>query len=95
MRNAADRFVLGLDDTLEMSTGEPSTGEASTGEPGRRPTLAEQVDQFEKSVIESELASRQGCVKDTLDALGVPRKTFYDKLRRHGISRADFTADER
>ena len=26
----------------------------------------------------------------TLEALGIPRKTFYDKLQRHGINRADY-----
>jgi two-component system C4-dicarboxylate transport response regulator DctD len=27
----------------------------------------------------------------TIAELGIPRKTFYDKLQRHGIVRADFT----
>ena len=31
-----------------------------------------------------------GDVRATIDALGVPRKTFYDKLKRHGIRRGDF-----
>ena len=34
-----------------------------------------------------------GDVKRTIDALGIPRKTFYDKLQRHGISRKDFAGE--
>lgn len=82
LKNAADRFVLGLGDELEILGGEPIR-EA-------RLTLAEQVDFFEKSVIENELALHGGNVKATVEALGIPRKTFYDKLRRFSLSADDF-----
>ena len=82
LKNAADRFVLGLGDQSELLGAEPSRG--------TRLTLAEQVDLFEKSVIENELALHNGSVKQTVEALGVPRKTFYDKLRRHGLVADDF-----
>ena len=82
LRAVAERLALGLDDGLGESL-------ERQGE-GPRPTLPEQVDRFEKSVIEAELAARRGNVKATLEALGLPRKTFYDKLRRHGLSRGDF-----
>jgi len=29
-------------------------------------------------------------VRSTIETLGIPRKTFYDKLQRHGIDRADY-----
>ena len=29
-------------------------------------------------------------MKDAHEALGLPRKTFYDKMRKHGLSRDDF-----
>ena len=32
-------------------------------------------------------------MRATIEALGLPRKTFYDKLKRHGIQRADFEAE--
>ncbi|PKU21578.1 sigma-54-dependent transcriptional regulator [Telmatospirillum siberiense] len=82
LKNAADRFVLGLGDELEILGGEP-VKEA-------RLTLAEQVDFFEKSVIENELTLHGGNVKATVEALGIPRKTFYDKLRRFNLSAEDF-----
>ncbi len=82
LRAVAERLVLGLDDGLGEQ--EPAGGDAP------RLTLPEQVDRFEKSVIEAELAARRGNVKATLEALGLPRKTFYDKLRRYGLSRGDF-----
>ncbi len=88
LRNAADRFVLGLADSVE--------GPASPAPPrlpdggGAGLSLAERVDLFEKSVIEGELARRKGSVKATIEALNIPRKTFYDKLKRHGLSRDDF-----
>ncbi|OIQ88870.1 C4-dicarboxylate transport transcriptional regulatory protein DctD [mine drainage metagenome] len=82
LKNAADRFVLGLGDSADPLSGEPRRGQ--------RLTLAEQVDLFEKSVIENELSLHDGNVKQTVEALGVPRKTFYDKLRRHGVVPDDF-----
>ena len=80
LRNAADRFVLGIDEALAVSA--PA--------PGGTLSLAEQVDLFEKSVIETELARHKGSIKATTEALGIPRKTFYDKLKRYGLSREDF-----
>jgi two-component system C4-dicarboxylate transport response regulator DctD len=78
LRNFADRFVLGLGDETEM----PASGMFASDRPG----LAEQVDQFEKGLIESELALHHGNVKATVAALAIPRKTFYDKVHRLGIS---------
>jgi two-component system C4-dicarboxylate transport response regulator DctD len=81
LRNAADRFVLGLDDG-----GISADGEAGTA----RLSLAEQVDQFERNLISHELALAGGNVKSAIEALQIPRKTFYDKLRRHGIVAEDY-----
>jgi len=85
LRNAADRFVLGIDDGSEVVRAETQAAA------GRRLSLPEQVDLFEKSLIITELTNQHGNVKATLDALGLPRKTFYDKLRRYGLARADFS----
>lgn len=38
-------------------------------------------------MLEHTLAACKGELKA---ALGLPRKTFYDKLKRHGLSRGDF-----
>ena len=41
--------------------------------------------------IRDALAVNHGDIKSTLEALGIPRKTFYDKLQRHGIDRQEYT----
>ncbi len=82
LRNAADRFVLGLGDEVDALGPEPAAS--------HRLSLSQQVEMFEKSVIENELALHQGNVKATVEALAIPRKTFYDKLRRLGIVADDF-----
>jgi two-component system, NtrC family, C4-dicarboxylate transport response regulator DctD len=81
LRNAADRFVLGLDETMAEST-PPARSSALS--------LAEQVDLFEKGLIQNELARHKGSVKAAIEALTIPRKTFYDKLKKYGLSRDDF-----
>ncbi len=53
-------------------------------------TLAERVRAFEKDVIEAALAAHRGKVTAVLRQLGVPRKTFYDKVARLGIDVAAF-----
>ncbi len=82
LRNVADRFVLGLG-LLDSSEAAPE---------GAGLSLPERVDLFEKTIIEAELNRHAGDVSKTLQALGLPRKTFYDKLKRHGLTRADFEA---
>lgn len=77
LRNIADRFVLGLLDQTLM----PSGG-------GRAGSLAEQVDAFEKAIIEDGLRRLDGNVVAAAESLQLPRKTLYDKLKR-----LDITAD--
>lgn len=81
LRNAADRFVLGLD--LEI-------GEC----PGATPaTLAEQIAAHEKSLIAAAITAHGGNLKATYQALGLSRRSLYEKMQRHGLSRSDFTDD--
>ena len=75
LRNVAERVVLGLP-AFE------AVGDAA-GAPG--PALASQVDAFERGLIEAELKRCGGVVSQAAQALGLPRKTLHDKLRRHGI----------
>ena len=53
-------------------------------------TLPERLERYEADILKQALTAHRGDVKETLQALGIPRKTFYDKLQRHGINRADF-----
>ena len=77
----AERVALGLDG-----------GEAQPAAPGPAPqgTLPERVDAYEASLIREALAAAQGDVRSAIAALGLPRKTFYDKLRRHGIDQTRY-----
>ena len=78
LRNIADRFVLGLLDETLMPSGS-----------GRAGSLAEQVDAFEKAIIEDGLRRLDGNVVAAAESLNLPRKTLYDKLKR-----LDITADQ-
>ncbi|MGB0865709.1 MAG: sigma-54-dependent transcriptional regulator [Granulosicoccaceae bacterium] len=55
-------------------------------------SLPERVSLFEKKIIESELEGQQGDIKKTYTALGIARKTLYDKLEKYVIRREDFLA---
>jgi two-component system, NtrC family, C4-dicarboxylate transport response regulator DctD len=83
LKHAADRFVLGLG----LLDGGPAQPPLAL--PGL--SLPERVDLFEKTVLEAALIQHRGNVAATLDALGLPKKTFYDKLKKHGLSRGDFS----
>ena len=52
--------------------------------------LPEAMEQHEAKLIRDALSANHGDVRSTLETLGIPRKTFYDKLQRHGIDRADY-----
>lgn len=78
LRNVAERFVLGVP---VMAAAEPT----SNGEQ----TLAEQVDAFERVLIEGALWRCGRNVSEAAASLGLPRKTLYDKLKRHGIALRD------
>jgi two-component system C4-dicarboxylate transport response regulator DctD len=77
LRNAADRFVLGLgvDDATPET---PPQG------------LVERIDRFEKSAIAAELAIHGGNLKASYESLGMSRKTLYEKMQKHQLRREDF-----
>jgi two-component system C4-dicarboxylate transport response regulator DctD len=80
LRNAAERFVLGLGPR-------PDPAAAADGRPVRGKSLPEQVDALEAMLIGSALAEHGGRVQDTAAALGVPRRTLYEKMRKFGLER--------
>jgi two-component system C4-dicarboxylate transport response regulator DctD len=53
--------------------------------------LPEAMEQHEAKLIRDALSANNGDVRSTIETLGIPRKTFYDKLQRHGIDRGDYT----
>ena len=78
----AERVVLGV-----LNTPPPPTAAA----PGATDSLPERMERFEAQLIRDALQTHQGDIKSTLESLGIPRKTFYDKLQRHGIDRQQYT----
>ncbi|WP_137129534.1 sigma-54 dependent transcriptional regulator [Rhizobium sp. FY34] len=82
----AERFVLGLEpdnDKLPLVATDLShtIGDA----------LPERMARVEADIIRQTLQAHEGDVRRTIEALGIPRKTFYDKLQRHGIVRGEFS----
>ncbi len=85
LQNAAERFALGLELALDNSGSEGGGSAVEVISGG----LSEQVENFEKSLIAAELARSHSSVRSLAEALGIPRKTLHDKLRKHGLNFAD------
>ncbi|WP_454917461.1 sigma-54-dependent transcriptional regulator [Xanthobacter sediminis] len=56
--------------------------------------LPERVEAFEAAEIRATLAATKGDVQAAVRTLGIPRKTFYDKLRRHGIDQGSYRPEK-
>lgn len=52
--------------------------------------LSDRVAQFEASLLRDALRRHKGEAQPALEELKLPRKTFYDKLQRHGLVPRDF-----
>jgi len=76
LRNIADRFVLGI-------TGGPNG--ILSAHPAASVPLAEQVNCFERAMIEQELRNYSGNVMDACVALGLPKKTLYHKMQKYNL----------
>ena len=74
LMNAAMRFAIGLSDAVE---------DQGHG-------LAVQMAQVERQLLIAALQRHGGRAGETAKDLQLPRKTFYDKLARHGLRTDDF-----
>lgn len=81
----AERVALGL--------AGPHNHQPVVEPPASPLALPERVEAFEAAEIRAALAATQGDVQAAVRTLGIPRKTFYDKLRRHGIDQASYRPD--
>ena len=77
LMNAAMRFAMGLLDTA----------------PAEDAGLAEQMAQVERTLLIAALERAGGRAVQAAEALKLPRKTFYDKLARHGLKADDYRPD--
>lgn len=76
VQNVAMRFALGLENPVE-------TGPQNNG-------LATRVALYERALIIDALQRLDGQASAAARDLGLPRKTFYDKLTKHGIRAEDY-----
>ncbi|CAI3790228.1 C4-dicarboxylate transport transcriptional regulatory protein DctD [Pseudomonas sp. MM227] len=81
LQNAAERFALGLE--LALDNSEPGPVDMARTVAGG---LSEQVEHFERALIAAEMSRSHTSVRSLAEALGIPRKTLHDKLRKHGLS---------
>ncbi|MEK1939965.1 MAG: sigma-54 dependent transcriptional regulator [Pseudomonas sp.] len=77
LANVAERQVLGL--------GEPEPAGTAPGQ-----SLAAQQEAFEAQCLRAALTRHKGDIKAVLEELQLPRRTFNEKLQRHGLSREMF-----
>lgn len=80
LRNFADQLVLGVADMGTSSAPVDASHGASDADnlPGR-------VDAYEASLIAAALRANAFNVAVTAESLGIPKKTLYDKLKKHNI----------
>jgi len=86
LRNLAERYVLlgaAFDYRLEalLAGAESESGELA---------LPQQVELFEKSLLDQALTRHRGRVSEACERLGLPRKTLYDKLKKYGLRPEDY-----
>ena len=84
LRNAAERHALGFHDGANA----PLAQEGSA-------SLSDQVEAFERMIIERCLADCGGSIADAMKRLDVPRRTLTEKMARLGIDRRDYLASDR
>lgn len=77
LEHFAGRVALGVENTFAGGEGDGAG-------------LHARVSQFEADVIREALTACQGDAQSAMARLALPRKTFYDKLARHGLKIADY-----
>ncbi|MDB5818598.1 MAG: sigma-54-dependent Fis family transcriptional regulator [Rhizobacter sp.] len=76
LRNVAHRWVLGMPES-----GDP----AMAGDDPQPRNFEEQMSAFERHLLETSLRATDGRASAASELLGLPRKTLYDKLRKHNL----------
>lgn len=83
LQHFCERVVLGLEATPLAPPQSPDI------------SLAERVDRFEESVLIETITATRGDIRAAMQRLQLPRKTLYDKLKRHGISIEAYRAERK
>jgi two-component system C4-dicarboxylate transport response regulator DctD len=78
LRNFADRWVLGVADSSADNVAVSSV----------MTSLPQQLDAYERTLIEDALTVAEGNVALAAEQLGIPRKTLYDKIKKYDLANA-------
>lgn len=81
LRNAAERWALGL----------PLDSKLNITEAPKAGNLDELVESYEREIIFSALKANNGQIEQTAQALGIPRKKLYLRMKKYDLDRKDFT----
>jgi two-component system C4-dicarboxylate transport response regulator DctD len=81
LQNVALRYAMGLG--LDI----PGSPSLAMDVAGSGATLADQLAAVERQIIATVLRQHGGSLKATYEALGVSRKTLYDKIRKLGLAK--------
>ncbi|CAN0519631.1 unnamed protein product, partial [Scytosiphon promiscuus] len=73
-----DRYALGLDLDFVQTA------------PDQTETLSDRVSGFERNAIATALTTHNGRLKETYEALGLSRKSLYEKMQKYSLNREDF-----
>jgi two-component system, NtrC family, C4-dicarboxylate transport response regulator DctD len=84
LRNAAERYALGLGGVTARLKAEDG-----------KLSLAEQVEAFERTVIERALTESGGKINAVMERLDIPRRTLSEKMTRLGLDRERFVDSDR
>jgi two-component system C4-dicarboxylate transport response regulator DctD len=84
LRNAAERYALGFSEW----TGTPLAQNAGA-------SLSDQVEAYERAVIERCLAEEGGSIAEVMKRLDIPRRTLTEKMARLGIDRRNYASTDR
>jgi len=80
LRNAAERYALGLAESFMRKAAASDA----------RLSLAQQVEAFERAVIERCLEESGGKISAVMERLDIPRRTLSEKMARLGLDRRRF-----
>ncbi|MFZ6676466.1 sigma-54-dependent transcriptional regulator [Undibacterium sp. Tian12W] len=78
LRNFADQLVLGVAEFADLPA--PHTGQVQTT---AAYSLPEKLDVYEASLIQAALEKSANNVAAAAEALGIPKKTLYDKMKKY------------
>ncbi|MDN2669343.1 C4-dicarboxylate ABC transporter [Vibrio lentus] len=85
LRNTAERFVL-LGKLSHMSENSTDTAHEMS--------LTELVSDFEKNTLKQALIECNGSIKETMERLQLPRKTLYDKMQKHQLTKESYKVEQ-